>query len=269
MFDEYYALELSCPLDTGHPDDHVFTPDSSLIFAVIISDNSQTVWNGAPVLQLVWSDTDFEEPYAVSVYDLVANGRAAPTIDGDGGDEAWSGVPETQLDIMALVGDNGLREAYLIAVHDSTHIYFKLAWPDPTSTMSLGRDRWHFDGSDWTREEGADDMAIFFFPTDTPPAEWDTLGAGTVDAEGATTTDGTLNVWAWTAGLTNPVGYADDLLATPTELENDAGTAAFELNYDAGKSYPPHVQDPAIEPSQGPEVLLESEAVPFEETIRP
>ena len=269
MFDDYYALELSCAMNTGNADDHIFRPDTSLVFAVIISDNSQTVWNGAPLLQLIWTDTDFEDPYAVSVYDLVANSRAAPTIDGDGNDEAWSsGVPETQLDIIDLVGDNGLREAYLMAVHDSTHIYFKLAWPDPTSTMSLGRERWHFDGSDWTRG-GDEDMAIFFFPTDTPPADWDTLGAGTVSAEEATTTDGTLNTWAWTAGLTNPVGYADDLLSTPTALENDAGTAAFRLNYDAGKSYPPYVQDPAVEPGQGPEVLLETEAIPFEETIRP
>jgi hypothetical protein len=269
MWDNYYALELSCALDTGQPDDHVFLPDSSLVFAVVISDNSQTVWNGAPYLELVWSDTDFENPYAVSVYDLVANGRAAPTIDGDGNDEAWSGgVPETQLDIVALVGDNGLREAYLIAVHDSSHIYFKLAWPDPTSTMSLQRDMWHFDGSTWT-QEGHDDMVVFFFPTDQPPTDWDSLGAATIDSIEGVPTDGSLNAWGWTAGLTNPLGYADDLLATPADLEGDAGTPVFDLNYDADKSYPPMVQDPGIEPSQGPDVLLRDEAIPFEETIRP
>lgn len=269
MWDNYYALELASPLDTGQPDDHVFLPDSSLVFAVLISDNSQTVWNGAPFLQLVWSDTDFEDPYAVSVYDLVANGKAAPTIDGDGNDEAWgSGVPETQLDIIDLVGDNGLREAYLMAVHDGTHIYFKLAWPDPTGTMSLQRNMWRFDGSTWT-QEGQDDMAVFFFPTDQPPTDWDSLGAATIDSIDGVPDDGSLNAWGWTAGLTNPLGYADDLLATPAELKGDAGTAAFRLNYEADKSYPPLVQNPAIEPSQGPDILLESEAIPFEETIRP
>jgi hypothetical protein len=272
MWDNYYALELACALNTEQPDDNVFLPDSSLVFAVLISDHSRTVWNGAPYLYMDWSDTDHEDPYVVSVYDLAANGRAAPTIDGDGGDEAWStadGIPETQLDILDLVGDNGLREAYLMAVHDSTHIYFKLAWPDPTGTMSVQRNPWHFDGSAWAQEEMEDDMVVFYFPTDQPPADWDTLGAVTINAEDGTTTDGSLNVWGWSAGLTNPVGYADDLLATPTQLEGDAGTAAFELNYNAAKSYPPSVQDPAIEPSQGPEVLLRSEAIPFEETLRP
>jgi hypothetical protein len=268
MWDNYYALELACALDTGHPDDHVFVPDSSLIFAVLISDNSQTVWNGAPWLELFWTDTDFEEPYAVSVYDLVANGKTAPAIDGDGGDEAWSGAPETQLDIVPAAGDNGLREAYLVAAHDGAHIYFKLAWPDPTATMSRQRDMWRFDGSDWT-QEGHDDMVVFFFPTDTPPADWDTLGAAVIDSVDGVPNDGSLNAWAWTAGLTNPVGYADDLLATPANLENDAGNAAFRLNYDADKSYPPWVQDPAIEPSQGPDILLDSEDIPFEDTIRP
>jgi hypothetical protein len=270
MWGQYWALELACALDTDHPDDNVFAKGVELVFAVLISDHSRTVWNGAPYLLLVWSDTDFEDPYIVSVYDLEANGRAAPTIDGDGGDEAWSsGVPETKLDVMGLVGDNGLREAYLIAAHDSTNIYFKLAWPDPTSTMSMQRNPWHFDGSAWSREEVEDDMAFFYFPTDTPPADWDTLGAGTIDPVDGTTTDGSCNVWGWTAGMTNPLGYADDLLATPTELGGDAGTAAFDLNSDAGKSFPPMVQDPAIEPSLGSEVLLEDEAIPFEETIRP
>lgn len=268
MWDNFWALELACALDTGQPDDHVFQVDTTLVFALLISDNSQTVWNGAPYLRLVWSDTDFEDPYAVSVYDLVANGKGAPTIDGDGNDEAWSGVPETQLDIIDLVGDNGLREAYLIAVHDSTHIYFKLAWPDPTATMSLQRDMWRFDGSAWT-QEGHDDMVVFFFPTDQPPTDWDTLGAAVIDSIEGVPADGSLNAWGWTAGLTNPVGYADDLLATPANLAGDAGTPAFERNYDANKSYPPLVQDPSVEPSQGPDVLLKSEAIPFEETIRP
>jgi hypothetical protein len=270
MWDNYYALELACAMNTGHPDDNVFLPDTSLVFAVLISDHSRTVWNGAFYVLLVWSDTDYEDPYVVSVYDLAANGRSAPTIDGDGGDEAWSGgVPETKLDIMGLVGDNGLQEAYLVAVHDSTNIYFKLAWPDPTNTMSVQMDPWSFDGSVWSQEEVEDDMVLFYFPTDTPPTDWDTLGVGTIDPVDGTTTDGSCNVWGWSAGLTNPVGYADDLLATSTALEGDAGTAAYEMNDDPDKSYPPLVQDPAVEPSAGPEALLESEAIPFEETIRP
>jgi hypothetical protein len=268
MWDNYYALELTCALDTGQPDDHVFVIGTPLIFAVLISDNSQSVWNGAPWLELIWTDTDFEDPYAVSVYDLVANGKAAPTIDGDGNDEAWGDAPETQLDIVPAAGDNGLREAYLIAAHDSTNIYFKLAWPDPTATMSQQRDMWHFDGSDWT-QQGDDDMVVFFFPTDTPPADWDTLGAAVIDSVSGTPNDGSLNAWGWTAGLTNPLGYADDLLATPADLAGDTGMPGFVLNYDADKSYPPFVQDPSIEPSQGSNILLEDEAIPFEDTIRP
>jgi hypothetical protein len=50
MWDNYYALELSCPLNTGNADDNVFRPDTSLVFAVLISDHSRTVWNGAPYI---------------------------------------------------------------------------------------------------------------------------------------------------------------------------------------------------------------------------
>ena len=269
MWDNYYALEVACALNTGHADDHVFVEGSELILALYISDASDTVWNGQNVIHLVWSDTDFETPDTVSIYDLVSNGKSAPTIDGDGNDEAWGeGVPETQLNIAGAIGDNGLREAYMVAVHDSTHIYFKLAWPDPTGTMSTQKDVWHFDGAVWNRS-GEEDIVVFFFPTDTPPTDWETLGGGTIDSEDRLPGDGTLNVWGWRAGLTNPFGWADDLIATATELVGDAGTAVTETNYDPGKSYPPFVQDPSVEPSWGSNVLLEDEAIPFEDTIRP
>jgi hypothetical protein len=127
---------------------------------------------------------------------------------------------------------------------------------------------WHLDGATWT-QQGEEDIVVFFFPTDQPPTDWETLGGATIDDQDLLPNDGTLNVWGWRAGLTNPLGWADDFLATTTELEGDAGTATAELNYDAGKFYPPYVQDPSVEPSQGSDILLESEAIPFEETIRP
>jgi hypothetical protein len=270
MWDNYYALELACPLNTGHPDDHVFLPGSELVFALYISNDSDSIWNGQHVIHLVWANTDYENADTVSVYDLVANGRAAPTIDGDGSDEAWSaGIPETQLAIASILGDNGLREAYLMAAYDSSHIYFKLAWPDPNSTMDMGKDLWHFDGRlSWTRK-GEEDMAVFYFPTDQPPTGWESLGGATIDLMEMHPADGSLNVWEWMAGRTNPLGYADDLLATASELAGDAGTAVAEPNYDSAKSYPPYVQNPAVEPSAGAQALLESEAIPFEDTLRP
>ncbi len=269
MWDNYYALELSSPLNSGHPDDHVFVEDIPMVFALYISDNSDSVWNGQHIIHLVWSNTDFETSDTASVYDLVANGRSAPTIDGDGNDEAWSvGIPETQLEITGILGDNGLREAYLMAAHDSTSIYFKLAWPDPTSTMSVGKDMWHFDGSTWTRDGHEEDMAMLLFPMEQPPTDWELLGGATFFPADHPT-DGAVNVWRWHAGLTNPMGWADDLFATASGLEGDQGSSGYRENSDGAKSYPPFVQNPAIEPSAGPEVLLEGEAIPFEETIRP
>lgn len=271
MWGEFWALELACNLSTGHFDDHSFVEGYDMVFALYISDASDSVWNGQHVIYLVWSDTDYESPDTVSVYNLMANGKSAPIIDGDGSDEAWAtadGIPETQLNITGVSGDNGLTEAYLMAVYDSSRIYFKLAWPDPTSTMSMQKDMWHFDGHlTWTRE-GQEDMAMFLFPTEMEPADWETLGGATF-FPGDGPEDGSVNVWRWGAGRTNPLGWADDLGARESQLIPDEGVGVYSDNYDPDKSYPPFVQDPSIEPSQGSDILLESEAIPFEDTIRP
>jgi hypothetical protein len=272
MWDNYYALELASYLNTGHDDDHAFVVDQELAFALYISDASDSIWNGQHVIHLVWSDTDYDSPDTVSVYDLAANGRSAPVIDGDGADEAWNvsdGVPETQLEIAGVCGDNGLSEAYIVAVHDSTRIYFKLAWPDPNATVDMVKDMWYFDGQlTWTRE-GQEDMVVFLFPTEQAPAGWDELGGATYFPAANHPADGSVNVWRWCAGRTNPLGWADDLLATDSELHEDDGTGVFTDNCDPQKSYPPYVQHPAIEPSLGDEVLSASEAIPFEDTIKP
>jgi hypothetical protein len=270
MWDNFWALEVASYLNSGNEDDHVFAVGTDVVFALYITDASDSIWNGQHMIHLVWSDTDFESPDTVSVYDLVANGKSSPAIDGDGSDEAWTseGMPETQLEIAGIVGDNGLREAYLMAAHDGVRIYFKLAWPDPSATVDMEKDLWRFDGQAWT-QQGEEDIVVFFFPTDQPPAGWDSLGGATIDHQVGHPTDGTLNVWAWCAGRTNPLGRADDLLATETEIQFDDGIGVASFNYDPEKSFPPYVQHPAIDPSLGEKVLLAWEAVRYEDTVRP
>ena len=270
MWDDFWALELGSYLNSGNEDDHVFTVGEEMVVALYISDASDSIWNGQHVIHLIWSDTDYDSPDTVSVYDLAANGKPAPTIDGDGSDEAWTfgGMPETQLEIAGVSGDNGLREAYLMAAHDGVKIYFKLAWPDPTGIEDKEKDMWHFDGQAWAQQV-EEDIAMFFFPTEQAPIDWDVLGGATIDPEQGHPADGTLNVWAWGAGRTNPLGRADDLLATETGIQVDDGSGVASFNYDPEKSYPPHVQHPAIEPSLGEKVLLAWEAVRYEDTIKP
>jgi hypothetical protein len=270
MWDDFWALEVGSYLNSGNEDDHVFAVGTDLVFALYISDASDSIWNGQNLIHLVWSDTDFESPDTVSVYDLVANEKPSPTIDGDGSDEAWTfgGMPETQLEITGIAGDNGLREAYIMAAHDGVRIYFKLAWPDPSGTVDMEKDLWRFDGHTWT-QEGEEDMVLFFFPTDQPPTDWESLGGATIDPQEGHPADGTLNVWGWGAGRTNPLGRADDLLATETELQLDDGVGVANSNYDQEKSFPPYVQHPAIEASLGEKVLLAWEAVRYEDTVRP
>jgi len=282
MWDNYWALELAVDLNTGNQDDNIFTLGEDLVFALYISDGSDSIWNGDHLIHLVWMEDLYAwpstSPDTVDVFDLaMLNAEIhpdldSPTIDGHGDDDIWIVLTditwETKLEISGVSGDNRLREAYIIAVHDSSKLYFKLAWPDPTSTMSMEKDLWHFDGHTIWNQEGEEDIVMFLFPMDEAPTDWETLGGATFfPQEGPD--NGAVNIWMWAAGRTNPLGYADDLLATASELEEDQGGSGYSENYDPAKSYPPFVQDPSVEPTAGSKVLLESEAIPFEETIRP
>jgi len=280
MWDNYWALELAVDLNTGNNDDNIFTLGEDVVFSLYISNESNDIWNGVHLIHLVYKFPDYFPcewaPDTVSVFDLKAWDIESPTIDGDGSDVIWQTLQhnevkwETKLEMSGVSGDNGLNEAFLIAAHDSSKIYFKLAWPDPNATADMAKDMWHYDGhTKWSRGSEEEDMVMFLFPTEQAPTDWEILGGATFFPGEEHPADGWVNVWRWHAGLTNPMGWADDLLATASGLEEDEGVSGYWENDDSAKFYPPFVQDPTIEPSSGWEVLLESEAIAFEETLRP
>ena len=84
---------------------------------------------------------------------------AAPRLNGDLSDPAWSGIPVTTLLTQhgANFGGGGESLVEVRAVHDNTNIYFAFTWTDPTRSLKHLPLIKHQDG--WHLVETAHDVA--------------------------------------------------------------------------------------------------------------
>jgi len=118
-----------------------------------------------------------------------------PVLDGvEGGD--WSGDPMNTA--------NGVT---LKAAYDDNNFYLLARWNDLTTSESVYKNMWTFDGQSWTQSGDEDRIALM----------WD-LGTAPEGAQCAFmchpprmyTSDGTVDLWHWKAHRSNPMGYSDD-----------------------------------------------------------
>jgi predicted CXXCH cytochrome family protein len=139
----------------------------------------------------------------------------------------------------------------LRAVHDGTTIYILAEWND--GRLDLDRQRWLFDGradplkpgesaDGWT-SQGSDDKIGFAFEIDAASSELGSFAdvgcaaschnarAGDAEMRPAA---GTVDLWSWKAGRSEPLGYADDQVAAASGRRSDGGTTIENRNVAPG-----------------------------------
>lgn len=136
----------------------------------------------------------------------------------------------------------------LKAAYDDKNIYLLTTWSD--ETMDVSKERWAFDGTNWTRASASeqlggeagkfdeDRIAIWF---DINAQDFKTEGCMALchsDRMRSRNADGKADLWHWKAARTNPLGYADDQRlatgkwATPGRSD-DTGTGIASANKSA------------------------------------
>ncbi len=160
---------------------------------------------------------------------------------------------------------NGIK---IKALHDSTNVYLLARWvdghkmygADSAASKSVYRRIWKFDGTNWSKSQDEDRLGIVWRIDDS----FDASCARTCHNEKPVhaTNNGKMDFWHWKATRTNPVGYSDDQVATPTGRVNDAkisGTFGID-NQDSAGTLPRFMRPSGAPPS---DFLFMSTAIPF------
>ncbi len=172
----------------------------------------------------------------------------------------------------------------LKAAYDSKNVYILGVWTDLTGTLSLAKDEWGFDGTNWSKSGNEDRIAIMW---DINASDWGTGGAGcslychsgeTPGADGRMRTifaEETLDMWHWKAARSNPLGFADDkhviwadgFDTTTKTRKGDDGSSVDSSNKDAAGTLPAFMAD--TDPGENATFLMalpdgSARAVPFQ-----
>ncbi len=145
---------------------------------------------------------------------------AGPTLDGDDSDDAWTMAQAFTVPVSG--GKIGSVEATLKAVYTASDIYMLLQWPD--ATMSIDKNMWAFDGSEWTKTGNEDRFGILW-NIDDSIAGFNTGGCAVTCHAGMWTNSDTEfgDMWHWKAARSNPMGYVDDKYLNNTADDEDGG----------------------------------------------
>ena len=168
----------------------------------------------------------------------------APKIDGnlaEWGRDGWVKVPikpaldKTDRAKFGLNADDDKNQTGSLTVQikvgvNGGKVYFALKYPDSSADTSYLLWEWH--GDKYAQGKQRDDMFALRFHM-----------AGDFDRSMLTTKDYTVDVWQWSAGRTNPTGFAEDQThrVTTAMLENaveysmsDNKTVYIKKQRDAG-----------------------------------
>lgn len=211
-------------------------PGVDLVFSMGVTDDAGRDLKGHRTLTLDWGGT--ADATTVVPFDLVAAAAAAPIIDGDGSDGAWSQASVSNVVFDYFMHDgNAATGAVVQAAFDATQIYFKVSWQDPTGSESLDKEQWVFDGTSWTRTSKNEDRVAFIWSISVPDGEWNNLGClylchGTW--MGTQIPGELVDVWHWKAHRSNPQSVSDDKWWDHVEpgRHGDEGTLGDQKNID-------------------------------------
>ncbi len=146
--------------------------------------------------------------------------QGKPTLDGVISPGEWTSSSLTTT-----------RGVTLWAMADGDSLYLAASWQDATENNAPNR--LTYSGSQWSKAEDEDRIAFLFDMGQT--------GADGVNCQafchfpGMSTNGGTVDVWNWQAGRSNPMGYSEDSYWDAAGQHVDAGVSAVLVNQlDAG-----------------------------------
>jgi hypothetical protein len=200
-----------------------------------------------------------------------------PTLDGDGGDVAWTMAQASTVPVSG--GKIGEVDATLKAVYTASDIYMLLQWPD--ATMSIDKNMWTFDGSEWSKTGNEDRFGILWNINDSI-ADFNSGGCAVVCHAGMWTNGDAEfgDMWHWKAARGNPMGYVDDkYLNNTADAEDggrhgDGGDSTYSDNKDEdGDGAPDYLWSsnapsapPAVSDALATRFLLRAEEATYSET---
>jgi len=170
--------------------------------------------------------------------------------------------------VLATAGGAQVPPVRLRAAFDSRNLYILASWEDAGGSASLGKDRWTFDGTGWSRS-GNEDRVMLMWNINISASDW--AGCSTLCHVGESPGAGgrmrtnlageTADIWHWKAARSNPVGFADDkhlVFDTPNGGQKtrlgDAGRAAAVDNVDSSGQRPQY--QAAADPGAGRSFLF-------------
>ena len=214
-----------------------------------------------------------------------------PALD-DPGSTAW----DYPLQVIGLVPGHvalsGGTSLDIRSLYTDTDLYMRIIWQDVVENS--GRPRWVYHDGNWTFTSPFEDGFSLYFPIGDPEGRFADEGCMRTchvqDWENPQNQERKFtylpgergDMWFWSAGLTNPWGFALDTYVDDTPADNNVGyhedpemglgllknrhlTEYMEYVY---LSRPVYMQDPDIAPTLGPEVILRGEETVFDQNFR-
>ncbi len=232
-----WNVEFSRPL-TSDDDDFVVVPGSSVQFTTEVFDNEGSGHPGdgfdATIYTLNFPETGGSNTSLTATI-------GTPSLDGVASPGEWTSD--------AITTATGLTVKSMI---DEDKLYVLATWMDATSTHSIAKNQWSFDGATWSSSGDEDRVGII----------WD-MGQNGADGVNCLTmchgtemktNVGKVDVWHWKAARTNPLGFLDDKWWDTAGRHGDAGTGIDSRNADDGAGLPSFMA--ATDPNASVDILL-------------
>ncbi|MCX6154657.1 MAG: choice-of-anchor D domain-containing protein [Candidatus Kapabacteria bacterium] len=173
---------------------------------------------------------------------LICNTAAAPALDGIDNDACWASATEVKVnlyEIESTINDKRIFPASVRSVHTKDSIYFIVKIDDPS--MDDIPNKFTFTGGDpklesnWKLDTNGQDGISFVFPISANVVgegskKFADFGCFTSCHTAVYTNNyeggffpylGKTDIWVWQAGLTNPLGYADDHNANGNDISSN------------------------------------------------
>ena len=137
---------------------------------------------------------------------------------------------------------NGIAPTIVMrAAYTATDLYVKVEWTDPTLTHDMRRRRFLFNAlndtggavTGWSSQLNEDGLSVAFDIKSAGDATgtFKTKGCAVACHGSMNPTTGSMDVWSWRAGTSNPMGYASDQVADAAGRRNDAGNPIEVRNW--------------------------------------